>query len=726
MEEGTPMYNAMNSDQGSRNVPTMASDTTSTSSNVPQVTESVADHRERVIDAQTELFQGIQEVDEVHRMSQIPGDPHNDTEMRREGFKAGNNVPGEANLRKKQRLETEPSSEHPAQTPIYKELLSKGSRRIQTKDMQRFIRALELYLLRVKCEDCSDMKSKKKTKCYCLKTLLATDDGIHDAVQGVSAYYNLTHETRKAALFARVKSAVDQMKNPHKAWKKRDSKQQKLDNKVKEIVYLKGKLFSLYLSTSFVSFFLCRHAFQKLFGIGHSVVDTLKRFYVREATDMPLAHGLVNQTNRTLGVKEAMDSLDVFFKNLRTEGDPYASRLVRTAAGESHMRDDEDDVLLPNYWTKRKIYERWVYGNGIIAKSNGGDSTYGSIGAYIKRPFDDDWPEGSLTIQVVSFASFLNYWKTKHSDIRIGQLARDTCADCWAFKEKLRRLDAARRSIDEIIDDGTCVNGNGSINESIINDNNSVSNTSIPIHYNTNDLNNLNDSHLDIMSGLAQHVNKFEAQRNYVKEKAKKATLDRESDVAFTERSYCYCGDYSQNLDLPHFGSEQPGDTFYFSPLTMLVFGLVDHSTKILSAYVYSEGEGKKGGNNVSSLLNKKLKDEGIFEKAKAEGPGKELCFVFDNCAGQNKNRMVVRFCQYLVDIGVFRRIEIVFLVAGHTKNICDRRFKDLKNNFHPRNVYTTKQLISVLKEGKHGQGNNKYLEVHEVTSKDFFIGMRS
>ena len=109
-------------------------------------------------------------------------------------------------------------------------------------------------------------------------------------------------------------------------------------------------------------------------------------------------------------------------------------------------------------------------------------------------------------------------------------------------------------------------------------------------------------------------MNKFEAQRNYAKEKAKKVTWDWESDVAFTERSYCYCGDYSQNLDLP---------TFYFSPLTMLVFGLVDHSTKILSVYVYSEGEGKKGGNNVCLLLYKKLKDEGILRRQKRRGQEK-------------------------------------------------------------------------------------------------------
>ena len=113
----------------------------------------------------------------------------------------------------------------------------------------------------------------------------------------------------------------------------------------------------------------------------------------------------------------------------------------------------------------------------------------------------------------------------------------------------------------------------------------------------------------------------------------------------------------------------------------------MDHATEVLSAYVYDEGEGKKGGNNVCSLLYKRLEDEGCFEMAKEHGPGKELVFVFDNCAGQNKNRMVIRFMQYLIDSFIFKKIEVVFLIAGHTKNICDRRFKDFKKNFHPRNV---------------------------------------
>ena len=33
---------------------------------------------------------------------------------------------------------------------------------------------------------------------------------------------------------------------------------------------------------------------------------------------------------------------------------------------------------------------------------------------------------------------------------------------------------------------------------------------------------------------------------------------------------------------------------------------------------------------------------------------------VFDNCAGQNKNRIVLRFAQYLVDCDIFIKVEVL------------------------------------------------------------------
>ena len=45
----------------------------------------------------------------------------------------------------------------------------------------------------------------------------------------------------------------------------------------------------------------------------------------------------------------------------------------------------------------------------------------------------------------------------------------------------------------------------------------------------------------------------------------------------------------------------------------------------------------------------------------------------------------------------VYETVEIIFLVCGHTKNICDRKFKELKRDFHHKNIYTMSQLINAL-----------------------------
>jgi hypothetical protein len=113
--------------------------------------------------------------------------------------------------------------------------------------------------------------------------------------------------------------------------------------------------------------------------------------------------------------------------------------------------------------------------------------------------------------------------------------------------------------------------------------------------------------------------------------------------------SYCIVCDYAQNLGLPHFEEEQPVDIYYFSELTVNIFGVADVTkkpTKML-AYGYTEGEGGKGGNNVASLVMKALHDLGWI---KANRMGKRLSIIMDNCGGQNKNKFVLQLALYLVD----------------------------------------------------------------------------
>ena len=47
---------------------------------------------------------------------------------------------------------------------------------------------------------------------------------------------------------------------------------------------------------------------------------------------------------------------------------------------------------------------------------------------------------------------------------------------------------------------------------------------------------------------------------------------------------------------IPCTGRGKPGDTYYYSHLTINVFGAVSYSVEVLYVYIYTEAKEKKGG----------------------------------------------------------------------------------------------------------------------------------
>jgi hypothetical protein len=132
-----------------------------------------------------------------------------------------------------------------------------------------------------------------------------------------------------------------------------------------------------------------------------------------------------------------------------------------------------------------------------------------------------------------------------------------------------------------------------------------------------------------------------------------------------------------------------------------------------LTSYIYHEGEGKKGGNNVASLIYKHLDDEGFINCGRGK-PRKELNIVMDNCGRQNKNRYVLRLAPLFVELHHYRRVNIIFLVAGHTKNAVDCFFNLLKVIYRKSQVFTMEQLEETLNQ-------NEYVECVKVSEDDFY-----
>jgi hypothetical protein len=156
---------------------------------------------------------------------------------------------------------------------------------------------------------------------------------------------------------------------------------------------------------------------------------------------------------------------------------------------------------------------------------------------------------------------------------------------------------------------------------------------------------------------------------------------------------------------VPHFGSSQPGETYYYTPLTVYAFGVVDCADEDhCYVHMYPEGDGAKGGNNVASLLMKTLRKLDLLKVDEDGKPlkGKELNIIFDNCPGQNKNNYVLWLVPYLVERGYFDKVNFIFLIVGHTKNACDRRFNNMKKVYNKCNVYSVDHSIEICNQSEH------------------------
>jgi len=199
------------------------------------------------------------------------------------------------------------------------------------------------------------------------------------------------------------------------------------------------------------------------------------------------------------------------------------------------------------------------------------------------------------------------------------------------------------------------------------------------------------------LANITLHVQQAKAQRELVNELLSLSKEQATTGVPHTAWTYTMCCDFAQNMDVPSYKGQQPGETYYYSPLNVYVFGCAeefsDPGKSSLTAFAYPEYNGKKGGDNVASMVIRMLSLKGLLDVSK--GTAKALNVVMDNCAGQNKNRMVLRLGALLVEMNYFATVQFVFLVVGHTKNICDRLFNLIKKNYRKKNIYTVDELVA-------------------------------
>ena len=88
-----------------------------------------------------------------------------------------------------------------------------------------------------------------------------------------------------------------------------------------------------------------------------------------------------------------------------------------------------------------------------------------------------------------------------------------------------------------------------------------------------------------------------------------------------------------------------------------------------------------------------------------------------DNCAGQNKNRIVLMVLIYAVVNNLVDNINLKFLVSGHSYMPCDRDFGIIEKRKKVSNPMIPDEIAEMITEAKNVQPFN----VVKMTEEDFY-----
>lgn len=461
--------------------------------------------------------------------------------------------------------------------------------------------------------------------------------------------------------------------------------------------------------------YICQSALQHLFAFGRKKMKRI-RADLNNGLVIPRRPRVGKANRRDLEKEGIIDDLHVFFDTLKDFEEPRATRFVREITGVGIR--EEETVDLPSYMTKRGLYRQFCYARGVIVEATGtGKRTY-------KDRTDSDWMEQNGEIlPCPSWTSFCRFWKDQYPSLRIQKPIKDICGECFKFYMENKSNFRRRKAKDDASSDSSAsgdeessvevptpnIDEHNQNGDDVVldDDSNAPDQEDIELQEEepTQPLDlTISSTEVDVLRA-ANHVRDAIAQRDLVARLRQRA-IDTK-DFPPNERTYLFYFDYAQNLECPYFGHEQPGETYYYSPLSISTFGICDGShDDYLHAFCYHEGEGQKGGNNVVSMLDYYLRRKhnvpAIAPMSKTEVWGDHIVFVCDNCGGQNKNRMVIRYLLYLAESRKFKKVSLIFLIVGHTKNPCDRMFNLLKIGYRKRDIFSVEDLVDILNENEH------------------------
>lgn len=168
-----------------------------------------------------------------------------------------------------------------------------------------------------------------------------------------------------------------------------------------------------------------------------------------------------------------------------------------------------------------------------------------------------------------------------------------------------------------------------------------------------------------------------------------------------------YSWDFAQQLQYP-FEDQQVGPIFFKTPRKAQLFGICNEGIPCQYNYLIDEEHFLgKNANTIISLVDHFFANYGLGEKW--------VHLTADNCVGQNKNNALLQYLMYRVLTGLHDKIELSFLIVGHTKFSPDGYFGLIKRHYRRSQVYTYDQLSDIV-ESSSKNGHNVCVRVSKNT----------
>ena len=149
--------------------------------------------------------------------------------------------------------------------------------------------------------------------------------------------------------------------------------------------------------------------------------------------------------------------------------------------------------------------------------------------------------------------------------------------------------------------------------------------------------------------------------------------------------------DYGGGIALPHYGFRRPSADYFNSNLMGYNFVIADISGGLNNVYFYDERHQGKGADALCSLrLRYHLRKLKLYEE---QGVTPRLCMsLLDNCVGQNKSQLVMKF-MCLLSICFYEQVALLYFLPGHSHMVPDRVVAHCKNAIKGLNLYSLGQI---------------------------------